>query len=95
MDRHPDTELDVKEISQFYTKYKGTGLPEANFEQYLIKKQACKGVDKDGDGRAENGTKKAQVMAVIDALPVSNEVKDALYFAEDYKASTLYEAPWH
>lgn len=94
MDRHPDTELDVKEISQFYTKYKGTGLPEANFEQYLIKKQACKGVDKDGDGRAENGTKKAQVMAVIDALPVSNEVKDALYFAEDYKASTLYEAPW-
>lgn len=95
MDRHPDTELDVKEISQFYTKYKGTGLPEANFEQYLIKKQACKGVDKDGDGRAESGTKKAQVMAVIDALPVSNEVKDALYFAEDYKASTLYEAPWH
>lgn len=95
MDRHPDTELDVKEIAQFYTKYKGTGLPEANFEQYLIKKQACKGVDKDGDGRAENGTKKAQVMEVIDALPVSNEVKDALYFAEDYKASTLYEAPWH
>ena len=95
MDRHPDTELDVKEISQFYTKYKETGLPEANFEQYLIKKQACKGVDKDGDGRAENGTKKAQVMAVIDALPVSSEVKDALYFAEDYKASTLYEAPWH
>lgn len=94
MDRHPDTELDVKEISQFYTKYKGTGLPEANFEQYLIKKQACKGIDKDGDGRAESGTKKAQVMAVIDALPVSNEVKDALYFAEDYKASTLYEAPW-
>lgn len=94
MGRHPDTELDVEEIAQFYTKYKETGLPEANFEQYLIKKQACKGIDKDGDGRAENGTKKAQVMEVIDALPVSSEVKDALYFEEGYKASTLYEAPW-
>lgn len=95
MGRHPDSALQADDISLFFTKYRELGVPESNFEDYLLDVRACKGTDSDGDGRAENGTKKAQVMEVIDALPVSSEVKDALYFAEGYKASTLYEAPWH
>lgn len=94
MGRHPDSALQADDISLFFTKYRELGVPESNFEDYLLDVRACKGIDKDGDGRAENGTKKAQVMEVIDALPVSSEVKDALYFEEGYKASTLYEAPW-
>lgn len=91
---HPDSALQADDISLFFTKYRELGVPESNFEDYLLDVRACKGIDKDGDGRAENGTKKAQVMGVIDALPVSSEVKDALYFEEGYKASKLYEAPW-
>lgn len=94
MGRHPDSALQADDIALFFTKYRELGVPESNFEDYLLDVRACKGVDKDGDGRAENGTKKAQVMEVIDALPVSSEVKDALYFEEGYKASKLYEAPW-
>lgn len=39
--------------------------------------------------------KKAGRMAVINSLPITTAQKDALYFAEGWTASRLYEAPWH
>jgi hypothetical protein len=39
------------------------------------------------------GMKKKR-MAVINSMPISNAQKDALYFAEGWAASRLYEAPW-
>lgn len=79
----------------FYDKYKAIGVPEANFEKYLLDVRACKGEDKDGDGKADSGTKKAQILKVINELPVSDAVKDALYYDHNWAASKIYEAPWH
>ena len=42
-----------------------------------------------GDG------KKEKRMDVIHSLPITSAQKDAMYFAEGWAASTLYEAPWH
>jgi len=41
------------------------------------------------------GMKKAEVLAVIHDLDISDKQKDALYFANGYAESTLDEAPWH
>ena len=39
--------------------------------------------------------KKARRMAVINSMPISNAQKDALYYAEGWAESKIYEAPWH
>lgn len=39
--------------------------------------------------------KKNGRMAAIDALPLTDEQKDALYFMEGWAESTIDEAPWH
>lgn len=95
MGRHPDSALQADDVALFYDKYKAIGVPEANFEKYLLDVRACKGEDKDGDGKADSGTKKAQILKVINELPVSDAVKDALYYDHNWAASKIYEAPWH
>ena len=40
-------------------------------------------------------SKKADKMAVIDAMPISAAQKDALYFSHGWAESKLNEAPWH
>ena len=50
--------------------------------------------DKDGDGKADSGTKKKEILKVIDSLPITSKQKDVL-FLMNYAKSTLYEAPWH
>lgn len=40
-------------------------------------------------------TQKTDKMDVIDRLPISDDKKDAIYFAEGWAESKLYEAPWH
>ena len=39
--------------------------------------------------------KKERKMAIIDSLPITSAQKDALYYAEGWAESKLYEAPWH
>lgn len=39
-------------------------------------------------------TKKAEKLAAIDKLPLSNAEKDALYYSEGWAESKIYEAPW-
>ena len=46
------------------------------------------------DSKWGQGEKKDKVMARINALPISDPRKDALYFGCGYAKSTLYEAPW-
>jgi hypothetical protein len=48
----------------------------------------------DGKGGVVDGSKKAEVMAYIDGLPISNAQKDQLYLMY-WKESRIYEAPWH
>jgi len=37
---------------------------------------------------------KADILKIIHSLPIGKKQKDALYFAEGWKESTLDEAPW-
>lgn len=41
-----------------------------------------------------SGSKKAKVLAAIDAMDITNSQKTALYYAAGYKESTLDDAPW-
>lgn len=40
-------------------------------------------------------TKKAEKLAAINKLPLSNAEKDALYYSEGWAESKIYEAPWN
>lgn len=71
------------------------GLDMGAYETYCLEKVKCTGTDADGDGKTDSGSKKAQVMAVIDSLPITYEQKDALYYMNGWSSRTIYEAPWH
>ena len=66
-------------------------------KQYVDFREATQDMtaDKDANGKTISGSKKEKVLTAIDAMPVSNEQKTALYYAEGYKESTLDDAPWH
>lgn len=51
--------------------------------------------DKDSNGKTVSGSLKAKEMAVIDAMALTREAKDALYLATGHTESTLEDAPWH
>ena len=51
--------------------------------------------DRDLDGKTVSGSLKAKEMAIIDAMQLSDEAKDALYLATGHTESTLEDAPWH
>lgn len=72
-----------------------TGISVGVYAEYCEKSASCKGVDANGDGKADSGTKKAAVMQVINSLPLTSYQKDALYYLNGWAAGTIYEAPWH
>ena len=51
--------------------------------------------DKDSDGKTVSGSLKAKEMSAIDALPLTDDAKDALYLATGHTESTLEDAPWN
>lgn len=63
--------------------------------QYVEFKRATDGLSADKiNGKTVSGSKKAKVLAAIDAMDITNIQKTALYYAAGYKQSTLDEAPW-
>ena len=50
--------------------------------------------DKDKDGKSISGSKKKKVLDYINAMEITREAKDALYYAAGYKESTISDAPW-
>ena len=77
---HPDSELTESSVLQ-YEQLRSTGISLEVFTRY---KELCEGK-----------TKRAEILPIIDSLPLTVEQKDALYFARNYAESTLSEAPWH
>ena len=55
----------------------------------------CKGVDSDGDGKADKDSIKNQKLDVIHNMDLTDEQKDVLYFANGWAKSKLKDAPWH
>lgn len=90
---NPATKFDASSYQIWYTKYRDI-LTAPQYEGYYDAMKACRGKDKDGDGKADSGTVKAEKLKVIDALPISDEKKDALYLLNNWSQNTLKDAPW-
>ena len=92
---YPDYDLSESAVTAYYEEVEPSGIKVGVYYDYYKRRADCKGSDNNGDGRTDSGSVKAQVMNVIDSLPISNAQKDTLYYLNGWSASTLYEAPWH
>ena len=81
-------------VKAYHDEWKSTGITIDQYSTYKTGYSNCKGTDLDNDGKTDSGSKKAQVLLVIDALPVSNAVKDALYEKNGWSLKTIGDAPW-
>lgn len=77
---HPDIYVDNDWFDSYYMDAEDSGI---SIDVYMRYRNAKKGVEG-----------KANIMEVIDSMPLSSEQKDALYFGEGWAESKLYEAPW-
>lgn len=101
--QNPQHDLTVSEVKAYIApieKYgdislEDTGLDVNAFLEYRERSADADGEDKNGDGKADNGTVKAEKLEIIDSLPITNEQKDALYFLNGWARSKLRRAPWH
>ena len=66
---------------------------EAYYDYYFATKDIES--DKDASGKTISGSKREKVLAEINAMDLTVEQKNALYYASGYAESTLYEAPWY
>lgn len=100
--RNPSYDLSVSDVIS-YTKpiealgysIEQTGIKPDVFKRYKDLAGKAKGVDANGDGKADTGTKKAEIMQAINDLPISSSQKDALYYSNGWSKNTIHEAPWH
>lgn len=77
---HPDIYVAAGWFDSYYMDAEDSGI---SIDVYMRYRNAKKGVEG-----------KANIMEVIDSMPLSSEQKDALYFGEGWVSSTLHEAPW-
>lgn len=77
---HPDIYVADDWFDSYYMDAEDSGI---SIDVYMRYRNAKKGVEG-----------KANIMEVIDSMPLSSEQKDALYFGEGWASSKLYEAPW-
>ena len=80
---NPDTYVSEYWIDAYNEDVASSGV---SLETFIGYKNAVKDIE--GEGA------KAKKMDVIDSLPITNAQKDALYFAEGWAESKLWEAPW-
>ena len=91
---NPNIDITASDAKGFFEYAEPAGI---GIEVYLDYKEQTRGLtgDKDANGKTISGSKKAKVMEVIDSLPITYEQKDALYYANDWSAKSIWEAPWH
>jgi hypothetical protein len=81
---HPDVYADAQWFDTYYEKLAGSGL---DIDVYMEYRNTVSAITGEG--------KKEKRMDVINALPITSAQKDALYLAEGWAESRIYEAPWH
>lgn len=88
---------DIKEgaVTKYYTDIQPSGISVDVYLAYYDQKKTAKGVDADGDGKTNSGSKRMEILYIIDSLPISDYQKDVLYYAEGYSEKTISDAPWH
>jgi hypothetical protein len=92
---YPDYDLSEEAVEKYYSKAKPSGINIDVYYDYSKQRAKCKGTDTNGDGKADSGSVKSEVLKVINSLPISSYQKDTLYYLNGWSASTLGEAPWH
>ena len=82
---NPNTNVE----EDWFTEYHKDGVSDAgiSIEMFVDYRNRVKGITGE--------TKKEDRMAVINSLPITSAQKDALYFAEGWAESKLWQAPWH
>lgn len=90
---HPDSTLSEAAVNK-YLEAEAEGISLDVFTDYYERKSECTGT-KDADGNTISGSKRNEILAVIDSLPISSKQKDILYYQNGYSESTLYQTPWH
>ena len=91
-----DIESNQTYIVKAYMEHgKPNGIDRDTFVSFCQQASQTHGEDLDGDGKADSGSKKKNVLELIDRMPLSAEQKDALYYQQGYAASTINDAPWH
>lgn len=100
--QHQDSNLSSEQVLAYTKKLdelgksiEETGIQPNVFADYRSRRTECTGVDADGDGKTDSGSKKKEILDLIDSLPISDSQKDALYYDNGYAASGLKKAPWH
>jgi hypothetical protein len=81
---YPDVYADDSWFDTYYEKIASSGI---EIDLYMEYRNTVLTITGEG--------KKEKRMAVINSLPISRYQKDALYYAEGWTESNLYEAPWH
>ena len=81
---YPNVYADDSWFDAYYEDVADSGMDIGLYMEYRNRVKSI-----DGDG------KKERRMAVIDSLPITVAQKDALYFAEGWAESKLWQAPWH
>ena len=92
---NPSMDWSESQILKYNSDIKPTGITVQLYNDYLTERKKCTGVDSDGDGKADSGSVKSQALKVIDAMPITDEQKDALYLQNGWSENTLRKAPWH
>jgi hypothetical protein len=72
------------------------GLPEIEYYRYKMAVKHLNGKEDPNDpGTTLKNSKKNQRLPVINSLNLTTKQKDLLWFDNDWKKSTLWQAPWH
>lgn len=92
--KYPNDDVEIYWIYDYHDHIQDSGMKLKDYVDYRNKAKLCKGEDKNGDGRTDSNSVKKQKLLLIDALPITNEQKDAIYLAEDWSKNNLPDAPW-
>ena len=85
----------TKPIEPIGKSLEQAGIKADVFTKYKDLSSKCEGYDKNGDGKADSGSVKEQIMDVIHSLPLTVAQKDALYYSNStWSVKTINEAPW-
>ena len=91
---NPDIALSDSRQEDYVNYAKPAGISVSVFQEFADRTKEAKGVDKNGDGKSDPGTKMAAVAAIIHSLPITKKQKDVLFLL-DFAEKNLETTPWH
>lgn len=101
-EEYPEYNITEEQLNKYYNPVEGlgysineSGISVETYADYVVRRKDCTGTDEDGDGKTDSGSVKAEVLKLIDRLPISNYQKDALYYLNGWSSKTIDDAGWH